>query len=44
MIKVNFVISLDLIIKLGAISIIQTHKYVPHMMEKIATNLLLDGI
>ena len=43
-IKVNYVITLDQMIKLGAILTIQAHKYVPHMMELIATNLLPDGI
>ena len=39
-----FVILQDQIIKLGAILIIQVHKSVQHWMDRLAFNLLQDGI
>ena len=42
-IKDLFVISLDQIINLGVISIIQVHKSVLHKMDHLAFNLVQDG-
>ena len=44
LIKVKFVIILDQIIKLGAISTSQNHRFVLLMTEVIATSLQQDGI
>ncbi len=43
MIKVSFVIILEKMMNLGAISILQNNKFVQPMMELIVINLHQDG-